>query len=126
MDPVAIAVAQQQFARSSSVGQQRMAALHGGQTDALEVSPNLWAGYGLLRRHAGTALVGSHCEVADRIADYHRLGIDEFIFSNQPHLEEAYQFGEGVLPILRARGLVATSEPALPPVDDRGQFIGVR
>ncbi len=105
MDPQAISVAQEQFSRSTSVGQQRMTALHQGRVDSLEVSPNLWAGYGLLRRHAGTALVGSHEEVADRIAEYHALGFDEFIFSNQPHLEEAYWFGEGVMPILRRRGL---------------------
>jgi alkanesulfonate monooxygenase len=43
--------------------------------------------------------------VADRIEEYHRLGITEFIFSGYPHLEEAYWFGEGVLPLLRQRGL---------------------
>ena len=75
-----------------------MTALHGGRTDALEVSPNLWAGVGLVRGGAGTALVGSHTEVADRIAEYHELGIDEFILSGYPHLEEAYRVGEGVLP----------------------------
>ena len=75
-----------------------MLALHGGRTDQLEVSPNLWAGVGLVRGGAGTALVGSHEEVADRIAEYHELGIDEFILSGYPHLEEAYRVGEGVLP----------------------------
>jgi alkanesulfonate monooxygenase SsuD/methylene tetrahydromethanopterin reductase-like flavin-dependent oxidoreductase (luciferase family) len=69
------------------------------------VSPNLWAGVGLLRGGAGTALVGSHAEVADRIEEYARLGLSEFILSGYPHLEEAYWFGEGVLPILQARGL---------------------
>jgi alkanesulfonate monooxygenase len=83
-----------------------MAALHGGRTDALEVSPNLWAGVGLVRGGAGTALVGSHDEVADRIAEYYHLGIEEFILSGYPHLEEAYQVGEGVLPVLRRRGLM--------------------
>ena len=82
-----------------------MSELHGGRTDALEVSPNLWAGVGLVRGGAGTALVGSHEEVADRIAEYHELGIDEFILSGYPHLEEAYQVGEGVMPVLRRRGL---------------------
>ncbi len=67
--------------------------------------PNLWAGVGLLRGGAGTALVGSHAEVADRIEEYARLGLSEFILSGYPHLEEAYWFGEGVLPILRQRGL---------------------
>ncbi|MEE6262364.1 LLM class flavin-dependent oxidoreductase [Plantactinospora sonchi] len=93
------------LARSESEGQRRMLALHGGSRDGLEVSPNLWAGVGLVRGGAGTALVGSHTEVADRISEYHQLGIDEFILSGHPHLEEAYWFGEGVLPILRRRGL---------------------
>ena len=34
------------------------------------------------------------------------LGIDEFILSGYPHVEEAYAFREGVLPVLRERGLV--------------------
>jgi alkanesulfonate monooxygenase len=106
MDSKAIAVAQERFSRSVSVGQQRMAALHGGRTDRLEIYPNLWAGFGLLRRHAGTALVGSHEQVAERIEEYHALGVDHFILSGQPHLEEAYRVGEGVLPLLRRRGLL--------------------
>lgn len=98
--------AQQVLARTESVGQQRMTALHDGRTSDLEISPNLWAGYGLVRGGAGTALVGSHTEVADRIAEYHDLGIDHFILSGQPHVEEAYWFAEGAGALLRARGLV--------------------
>ncbi len=101
-----IASAQQVLARSESVGQQRMTALHEGRTANLEISPNLWAGYGLVRGGAGTALVGSHTEVADRIAEYHDLGIDHFILSGQPHVEEAYWFAEGAGAVLRSRGLV--------------------
>lgn len=96
---------------SQSEGQRRMVALHNGRTDALEVSPNLWAGIGLVRGGAGTALVGSHGEIADRIAEYHELGIDEFILSGYPHLEEAYRVGEGVMPVLRQRGLLASETP---------------
>lgn len=44
--------------------------------------------------------------MADRIAEYYHLGIEEFILSGYPHLEEAYQVGEGVLPVLRRRGLM--------------------
>ncbi|CAJ63471.1 MULTISPECIES: LLM class flavin-dependent oxidoreductase [Frankia] len=107
LDPAAIAAAQRRFAGTESVGQQRMAALHRGSLDALEISPNLWAGFGLVRGGAGTALVGSHAEVADRIAEYHDLGIEHVILSGHPHLEEAYWFAEGVLPLLRHRGLLA-------------------
>ncbi|MFC3499721.1 LLM class flavin-dependent oxidoreductase [Micromonospora krabiensis] len=100
-----IAAVQAGLARSESEGQRRMIALHGGARDRLEVAPNLWAGVGLVRGGAGTALVGSHAEIADRIAEYHALGLTEFILSGYPHLEEAYWFAEGVLPILRDRGL---------------------
>ena len=106
LDPAAIERAQAIQRSSGSEGQRRMVALHGGRTDALEVSPNLWAGVGLVRGGAGTALVGSYDEVADRIAEYYHLGIEEFILSGYPHLEEAYQVGEGVLPVLRRRGLM--------------------
>ncbi|MGW0520741.1 LLM class flavin-dependent oxidoreductase [Crossiella sp. NPDC003009] len=105
LDPATIASVQEGLARSESEGQRRMRALHGGSTDGLEISPNLWAGVGLVRGGAGTALVGSHEEVADRIAEYHALGIEEFVLSGHPHLEEAYWFGEGVLPVLARRGL---------------------
>ncbi len=97
---------QQAFAGTESVGQQRMTALHGGNRSKLEVSPNLWAGYGLVRGGAGTALVGRHAEVADRIEEYHGLGIDHFILSGQPHLEEARYFAEGAAAELRRRGLL--------------------
>jgi alkanesulfonate monooxygenase len=105
-DDATIAAASARLAKASAVGQQRMAALHGGRRDRLEVYPNLWAGVGLLRAGAGTALVGSHEQIADLIAEYHDIGITEFILSGYPHVEEAYAFGEGVLPVLRQRGLV--------------------
>jgi alkanesulfonate monooxygenase len=107
LDPAAIARAQEIQRASGSEGQRRMVELHHGRTDSLEVYPNLWAGVGLVRGGAGTALVGSHEEVADRMAEYHELGIDEFILSGYPHLEEVYHVGEGVLPVLRRRGLLA-------------------
>lgn len=107
MDPARIQQAQQRFRTTESEGQRRMAALHGGSTDRLEVYPNVWAGYGLVRPGVGTALVGSHEEVAERIEEYASLGLSHLILSAQPHLEEAYVFGEGVLPLLRKRGLLA-------------------
>lgn len=105
IDPATIEQVQAGLARSESEGQRRMRALHGGSTTSLEIAPNLWAGVGLVRGGAGTALVGSHAEVADRIAEYHALGIEEFVLSGHPHLEEAWWVGEGVLPLLERRGI---------------------
>ncbi|MCS7480846.1 LLM class flavin-dependent oxidoreductase [Umezawaea endophytica] len=114
LDPEQVRKAQSQLGASQSVGQQRMVALHGGDLGAgvrgLEVHPGLWAGIGLVRGGAGTALVGSHSEVADLIEEYHSVGVEEFVLSGYPHLEEAYWFGEGVRPELAARGLLAGQE----------------
>ncbi|MEU9166267.1 LLM class flavin-dependent oxidoreductase [Streptomyces sp. NPDC048420] len=116
LDPDTIAAAQTALGRSESVGQQRMLALHGGSRAELEIHPNLWAGVGLVRGGAGTALVGSHAEVADLIEEYHALGVEHFVLSGYPHLEEAYWFGEGVIPELAARGLVEGGARAGAPI----------
>lgn len=100
LDDATIAAAQKALARMDSHGQQRMLALNKGSRDSLEVSPNLWAGVGLVRGGAGTALVGDAETVAERIREYADLGIETFIFSGYPHLEEAYRFAELVFPLL--------------------------
>ena len=95
--------AQSAFAKMDSVGQRRMAELHQGKKRTradLEISPNLWAGVGLVRGGAGTALVGDPHTVAARIEEYAALGLDTFVFSGYPHLEEAYRFAELVFPLL--------------------------
>jgi alkanesulfonate monooxygenase len=123
MDPTEVAASQAKFARTESTAQRRMAELHGGvlRGDAreLEVHPGLWAGVGLLRGGAGTALVGSHAEVADLIEEYHAVGVEEFVLSGYPHLEEAFWFGEGVRPELARRGLLDSPDvaAAIPQVD---------
>jgi alkanesulfonate monooxygenase len=100
LDDDAIARAQASFSRFDSEGQRRMSALHGGRRDKLEVSPNLWAGVGLVRGGAGTALVGDPEVVAQRMREYNDLGVDTFILSGYPHLEEAHRVGELLLPLL--------------------------
>jgi len=105
-----IANAQKIFARMDSVGQRRMVELHGGRRDKLEIAPNLWAGVGLVRGGAGTALVGDPQTVAARMKEYMAVGIDTFILSGYPHLEEAYRFAELVFPLLPlAHGKDATT-----------------
>ncbi|MBW4481238.1 MAG: FMNH2-dependent alkanesulfonate monooxygenase [Tildeniella torsiva UHER 1998/13D] len=106
LDDDTIAAAQKALANADSEGQRRMVALHGGgNRDRLEISPNLWAGVGLVRGGAGTALVGDPDTVAQRMQEYIDLGIDTFIFSGYPHLEEAYRFAELVFPKLPLENL---------------------
>jgi alkanesulfonate monooxygenase len=100
IDDATIARVQQAQAGSESVGQQRMRALHGGRRDRLTIAPNLWAGIGLVRGGAGTALVGSADNVAARMTEYAEAGIETFILSGYPHLEEAYRVAELLFPLL--------------------------
>jgi alkanesulfonate monooxygenase len=100
-----VATAQATLTRQDSTGQRRMLELqkrsNGRRTrEALEISPNLWAGVGLVRGGAGTALVGSAERVASRMLEYHELGIETFILSGYPHLEEAYRVAELLFPRL--------------------------
>lgn len=113
VDNDTIAAAQKKFKQMDSVGQRRMAALHNGDRSRLEVSPNLWAGVGLVRGGAGTALVGDPQTVADRIIEYADLGIDTFIFSGYPHLEESIRFAELVFPLLPIQLRTRLSQPNL-------------
>jgi alkanesulfonate monooxygenase len=107
LDQRTIERAQKTLVRQDSHGQRRMLSLQTSNADlsreALEISPNLWAGVGLVRGGAGTALVGSAETVATRIQEYYELGIENFIFSGYPHLEEAYRVAELLFPRLPLR-----------------------
>lgn len=100
VDDEMIENSQKIFERFDSVGQKRMSQLHNGSRDSLEISPNLWAGVGLVRGGAGTALVGSAANVAARMKEYEEIGIESFVLSGYPHLEEAYRVAELLFPLL--------------------------
>ena len=100
IDPATVERAHKGLARFDSEGQKRMADLIKGKGSNLEVSPNLWAGIGLVRSGAGTALVGDPATVADRMLEYADLGIESFVLSGYPHLEEAYRVAELLFPLL--------------------------
>ncbi|QBJ97703.1 LLM class flavin-dependent oxidoreductase [Rhodococcus sp. ABRD24] len=105
MSPAQIELARTRLGQSESEGQRRQLGLSADLRN-LEVYPGLWAGYGLVRGGAGTALVGSDEEVASLIREYAAVGVEHFVLSGQPHIEEAYWFGEGVRPILSRQGLL--------------------
>lgn len=104
MDEAAIAANQRFVGKTDSVGQQRMTAMHGGQKPEnlrdLEIAPNLWAGIGLVRPGPGTAIVGSPDTVIRTLEAYKKAGVNTFILSGMPLLEEAFRFLEKVLPRL--------------------------
>ena len=118
LDDEKINASQTALQKLDSEGQRLMTALtSGGKTrtrEELEISPNLWAGIGLVRGGCATALVGSAEIVAQRIQEYVDLGIDTFVFSGYPHLEESFRFAELVFPLLpnktkgKLSGLVQT------------------
>jgi len=110
-----IATAQRKLAtESDSVGQRRMLDLHGGSRERLEVAPNLWAGVGLVRGGAGTALVGDPAIIVERLREYQAAGIDTIIASGYPHLDEAYRVAELVFPLLGIHnGTVPMGGPSL-------------
>jgi len=117
VDAEAVRAAQAGMATSQSEGQRRMSLVYqrgptfteGISARDFEIAPNLWSGIGLVRGGAGTALVGSYDQVAERIEEYRDSGISHFILSGYPHLEEAFRLGESVVPALQRRGLTVTN-----------------
>jgi alkanesulfonate monooxygenase len=112
VDDELISSSQKIFSRFDSVGQRRMSELNNGSKEQLEISPNLWAGVGLVRGGAGTALVGDPETVAQRMKEYADLGIETFILSGYPHLEEAYRVSELLFPHLPLEQDVTVSDTA--------------
>jgi alkanesulfonate monooxygenase len=110
VDDETIEQAQKVFRRMDSEGQRLMSSLHEGDRARLEVSPNLWAGVGLVRTGAGTALVGDPDTVAARMKEYADLGIETFILSGYPHLEEAYTVAELLFPKLPIEQIDTSNE----------------
>jgi len=112
--------AQSLLDRFDSVGQRRMTQLVREHRGRLEISPNLWAGIGQVRGGVGTALVGDPDEVAERLKEYAALGVDTFILSGYPHLEEAYRIAELLFPRLP---VTYPQRPDTPPWTPMGELI---
>jgi len=85
---------------SQSTGVRRQAELRESAAADGFVEDNLWTGIGRGRSGCGAAIVGDPRQVAAKIDAYRDLGIDAFIFSGYPHLDECRRFGEMVLPLV--------------------------
>ena len=83
-----------------SVGVHRQAELRDLSDHDGYVEANLWTGIGRARSGAGAAIVGDPDEVVAKLQEYRRVGIDAFILSGYPHLDECDRVGHHVLPRL--------------------------
>ncbi|MQT39346.1 MULTISPECIES: LLM class flavin-dependent oxidoreductase [unclassified Pseudomonas] len=96
---------------SDSVGAARQTAYHQNSQrfEDLIIGPNLWAGFGKAKPGPTIGLVGSHENVAERLAEYRDAGFSTFILAGNPHLEEALRIGQEVLPLVHQRPVAETA-----------------
>ena len=85
---------------STSVGVRRQAELRSSSSEDGFIEPSLWTGIGKARSGCGAAIVGTPAQVIEKIRRYQAMGIEAFIFSGYPHIDEAQRFSELVLPHL--------------------------
>ncbi len=86
---------------TGSVGVTRQTELRAAAAPDGFIEDHLWTGIGRARSGCGAAIVGDPTQVAATIERYRSLGVDSFILSGYPHLEEARRFSELVLPLFR-------------------------
>jgi alkanesulfonate monooxygenase len=67
------------------------------------LGPHLWNGLSEVRVNCGSALVGTPEQISDELLAYWKLGLDEFILSGFPHVEECHRAAEQMLPLLREK-----------------------
>jgi alkanesulfonate monooxygenase len=105
-DPHVVQQRQAVMAGTPMVGQQAQAirmAQH-------RIGSHLWNGLSTVRVNCGTAIVGTPQQVTDELLAYWRLGIDEFILSGFPHVEECVHVSQEILPRLRAAVAAAQAD----------------
>lgn len=64
--------------------------------------PRLWNGISSVRVNCGTAIVGTPGQVAEELLRYWNLGVDEFILSGFPHIEECHRVASQLLPLVKS------------------------
>ena len=85
---------------TESVGQKRINEM--GNRDSLWITDTLWMGVNKVRGGAGASLVGTPDMIAKALKEYVEVGVDCFILSGWPHVEEAEIFGKEIMPLLQS------------------------
>jgi alkanesulfonate monooxygenase len=85
---------------SASVGVRRQTELRDSADNHGYIEDCLWTGIGRARSGCGAAVVGDPDQVLAKLEAYRDLGIDAFILSGYPHLDECDRFARLVLPRL--------------------------
>jgi alkanesulfonate monooxygenase len=85
---------------STSAGVRRQTELRDSADNDGYIEDNLWTGIGRARSGCGAAIVGNPDQVLAKLQAYRELGIDAFILSGYPHLDECERFARLVLPRL--------------------------
>lgn len=93
--------AQRGRGRGDGVGSWQIRATRDSKIEDLIVE-DLWGGFGALGSQGSPlGFVGSYEQAAERIDKFIRLGVEGFVLSSTPALEEAFHVGEEVLPLVR-------------------------
>lgn len=83
---------------AKNYGVQRQAELRGAAGGDGFVEDNLWTGIGRARSGCGAAIVGTPDQVLAKLRAYQAEGIEAFILSGYPHVNECDMFARYVLP----------------------------
>ena len=100
LDPAEGAAIRSRSLDADSSGVARQAVLRDDADAEGYVESNLWTGIGRARSGCGAAIVGDPIQVATKLERYMDMGIESFILSGYPHLDECRHFGRSVLPLL--------------------------
>jgi alkanesulfonate monooxygenase len=106
-DPIVKAQRRAAIVGTAMVGQRAQAR----EAPDHRLGSHLWNGLSQVRVNCGSAIVGTPQQVAEELLSYWKLGIDEFILSGFPHVEECRRTASQVLPLLRDRIALAGGIP---------------
>jgi alkanesulfonate monooxygenase len=76
-----------------------------GSFESRRLDATAWRGFAQIGHVYDGGLIGSYRDVTERLVAYSDLGISTFVLDAIPRVEEAYRFGEAVLPLLARRAV---------------------